>query len=117
LAISFLALVGVIAAQSIKAASSLSRVFEFIHLQPTIPISGGQQPDYLEGNISFRNVMFNYPSRHAQVVLNNVNLDIPAGKVVALCGESGSGKSTIAAVSISNRRLQTRVSHSSLVVD
>lgn len=44
--------------------------------------------------IEFRNVTFNYPTR-ATKVLNNFNLEIPAGAKIALVGHSGCGKSTI----------------------
>lgn len=49
-------------------------------------------------SLSFRNVSFCYPSRPDIHVLNNLNLEIPAGKVTALVGPSGSGKSTIASI-------------------
>jgi ABC-type multidrug transport system fused ATPase/permease subunit len=43
--------------------------------------------------LEFREVGFRYGSR--AVVLERVNLRIPAGKIVAIVGESGSGKSTL----------------------
>lgn len=49
----------------------------------------------LSGNISFKNVEFNYPSRPDIQILNGFNLDVKCGKTVALVGESGCGKSTI----------------------
>lgn len=48
-----------------------------------------------KGNIRFESVSFTYPSRPNEVVLRDVNLEIPAGKFVALVGSSGSGKSTV----------------------
>ena len=47
------------------------------------------------GEIVFRDVSFSYPE---QPVLSGFNLHIQAGETVALIGESGSGKSTIAAL-------------------
>tara|TARA_Y200000002_G_scaffold309411_1_gene265860 strand:+ start:562 stop:2310 length:1749 start_codon:yes stop_codon:yes gene_type:complete len=47
----------------------------------------------LNGNIILKNVSFAYNERN---VLNNINIEIPKGKKVALVGLSGSGKSTIA---------------------
>ena len=44
-------------------------------------------------NINFRNVTFRYAS---EPVLHNINLTIPKGKMYALVGHSGAGKSTIA---------------------
>jgi len=51
--------------------------------------------DRLNGNITFNNLTFEYPSRPDEIVLNEINLDIHANQVVALVGASGAGKSTI----------------------
>ena len=48
----------------------------------------------LKGRISFENIKFYYNKE--EVILNNFNLDIKEGETVALVGETGSGKSTIA---------------------
>jgi len=47
----------------------------------------------LEGDIHFKNVTFKYEDEN--IVLDNLDLDITAGKHVALVGPSGVGKSTI----------------------
>jgi ATP-binding cassette subfamily B (MDR/TAP) protein 1 len=49
-------------------------------------------------DIVLENVNFAYPVRHDVKVLDNVNLRFPAGKVTAIVGASGSGKSTIVAL-------------------
>lgn len=49
--------------------------------------------DTFETGISLENINFKYESEN---VLKNFSLDIPKGKTVALVGQSGSGKSTIA---------------------
>jgi ATP-binding cassette subfamily B protein len=46
----------------------------------------------LKGNIRFRDVSFGYTAERP--VLNEVNLDIPAGETVAFVGPSGAGKTT-----------------------
>lgn len=55
----------------------------------------GQKLDKLEGCIQFKNVSFSYPSRPDVAIFKNLCLDIPSGKIVALVGGSGSGKSTV----------------------
>ncbi len=49
----------------------------------------------LQTGIRFADVYFSYPS-HKEVVLKGIDLWIPKGKIIALVGSSGSGKSTIA---------------------
>tara|TARA_Y100000590_G_scaffold468553_1_gene651690 strand:+ start:728 stop:2485 length:1758 start_codon:yes stop_codon:yes gene_type:complete len=44
------------------------------------------------GKIEFKNVSFSYDTKE---ILKDINLEVPAGKKVALVGLSGSGKSTI----------------------
>ncbi|KAI9003354.1 P-loop containing nucleoside triphosphate hydrolase protein [Hyaloraphidium curvatum] len=56
---------------------------------------GGKQLTTVEGNIEFRNVDFEYPTRNEVKVLQNFSLMISKGKTTALVGASGSGKSTI----------------------
>ncbi len=53
-----------------------------------------QRPTF-HHTIEYRNVFFNYQEGDKQV-LKNINLTIPKGKLTALVGASGAGKSTIA---------------------
>ncbi|HEX8567125.1 MAG TPA: ABC transporter ATP-binding protein [Pyrinomonadaceae bacterium] len=48
----------------------------------------------LREKIEWKNVSFNYKEEH-KTILRDVNLEIEAGKIVALVGESGGGKSTL----------------------
>ncbi|XP_025960915.1 ATP-binding cassette sub-family B member 5 [Dromaius novaehollandiae] len=54
----------------------------------------GYKPDKLIGEIEFRNIHFNYPSRPDVKVLKGLNLKVQTGKTIALVGASGCGKST-----------------------
>eukprot|EP01132_Coremiostelium_polycephalum_P006617 gene6617-8188_t len=49
----------------------------------------------LKGTIEYRNISFNYPSRPNRTIFQGFNLTVPAGKKVALVGDSGGGKSTV----------------------
>ncbi|SDX01225.1 ATP-binding cassette, subfamily B [Lachnospiraceae bacterium KHCPX20] len=54
-------------------------------------VSGEYHPDRFD--ISLRNVSFSYEK--GQMVLENMDFDIPENKITAIVGDSGSGKSTI----------------------
>lgn len=46
-----------------------------------------------KASISFKNVVFSYDGEHC--VIDDVSLEVPAGKTIAIVGQSGSGKSTL----------------------
>ena len=53
-----------------------------------------QELTNVEGHVSYENVSFHYNDDDTPV-LNDISIDIPAGKSVALVGPSGGGKTTI----------------------
>ena len=55
-------------------------------------------PKNIHGTIRFNNVSFSYPSRPDSDVIDHVSFEVKAGTTVALVGESGAGKSTIASL-------------------
>lgn len=55
----------------------------------------GKALSYVRGEIQFKGVYFNYPSRPDSPILQGLDLTVPAGKTVGLVGGSGSGKSTL----------------------
>uniref|UniRef100_H2YA90 Mitochondrial potassium channel ATP-binding subunit n=1 Tax=Ciona savignyi TaxID=51511 RepID=H2YA90_CIOSA len=95
-----LASLSVLSGSAVRGITAGSRVFEYIHLQPSIPITGGRKIPYhcLLGHLRFEDVHFTYPQRPDHEVLKGVTLDIKPCQTVALCGLSGAGKSTIASL-------------------
>ncbi|KAL4807899.1 P-loop containing nucleoside triphosphate hydrolase protein [Aspergillus unguis] len=80
-----------------RAASAAAQLFKVIDRYSKInPYNkDGLQPDTVTGDVELENVNFAYPTRPGTTVLENFSLKVPAGKVTALVGQSGSGKSTI----------------------
>lgn len=72
-------------------------IFELIKRQAVVKASSntGKTLPRVHGQIQFCNVSFSYPSRPNALILDEFNLDIPSGKIIALVGASGSGKSTV----------------------
>ncbi|KAJ4146830.1 hypothetical protein LMH87_001389 [Akanthomyces muscarius] len=80
-----------------RAAAAADQMFTLIDRRSNInPFDeSGEQPTQTVGQIEIKNVTFAYPTRPDTVVLDDFTLNVPAGKVTALVGQSGSGKSTI----------------------
>ncbi|CAM8944333.1 unnamed protein product [Rhodiola kirilowii] len=80
-----------------EATSAAKRIFEMIDRKPAIDTEErkGKALSHVRGEIEFKNVYFNYPSRPDTPILQGLSLRMPAGKTMGLVGGSGSGKSTI----------------------
>ncbi|KAH0821045.1 hypothetical protein GEV33_001746 [Tenebrio molitor] len=78
------------------ACGAAAKVFEILDTEPQINLykNLGTKPKTMRGDISFKNVHFQYPSRPDVKILQGFNLDIKSGETVALVGSSGCGKST-----------------------
>ena len=77
-----------------KGNGAAERILEFLDSENTIKeIENPVIKDTFDSNIAINNISFKYED---QLVLKNFNLSVPKGKTVALVGQSGSGKSTIA---------------------
>ena len=79
--------------QIVRGLSSGARVFEYMKVTPQVEVKNNKviPSGNIQGHVNFQSVSFTYPTRPHQQVLENLCLDIGAGKVVALCGPSGSG--------------------------
>ncbi len=77
-----------------KGYAGFKRFMKVIETQPEIIDRPNAQPiKDVEGNIQYKNVSFSYEDDIN--ILRNININIPAGKTIALVGPSGSGKTTI----------------------
>lgn len=74
--------------------AAAERVFDVLEVENTIPDKPNAiQKTSFDSNISIENINFKYKDT---LVLKNFSLTVSKGKSVALVGQSGSGKSTIA---------------------
>uniref|UniRef100_A0A3Q3W723 Uncharacterized protein n=1 Tax=Mola mola TaxID=94237 RepID=A0A3Q3W723_MOLML len=72
------------------------KVYSIIDKKPSIDSFSvaGFKPDYIKGDIEFKDIHFSYPSRPNIKILNNMSLSVRNGQTIALVGSSGCGKST-----------------------
>lgn len=79
-----------------NAAFSLKRMQE-VHSEKAedenIPLLPGFHPDHCD--VVLNNISFRYGNAMAPMVLQDINVTIPAGKTTAIVGVSGSGKTTL----------------------
>ena len=77
-----------------SAGSSMKKVFSILDEEPSLSIKGDTSPDMdKEKVVEFKNVDFSYGR---ELVLKDVNFEINKGEKIAIVGETGAGKSTIA---------------------
>lgn len=80
----------------LAASASLERIYAVLDLQPTVVSPANPVPvpdDVARRDIVLENVVFGYTAENT--VLNHLSLVAPAGKMTALVGASGAGKTTI----------------------
>lgn len=77
-----------------RAMASTHRVLELLNTK--IQINDGNKSitkSTFKGNVTLKNVSFSYET--GSKILDDITIDIPSGKTIALVGSTGSGKSTI----------------------
>ncbi len=75
----------------------IENLFQFLSLKPTVMITDSTVKHHYENltkGITFHNVSFQYPNSE-RMALDKFNMTIPAGKLTAVVGTNGAGKSTI----------------------
>ncbi len=76
------------------AAAALENLAGVLDEEPSVPEPlQPRVPEHVAGRVTFEDVSFGYRD---ELVLPHVDLEIPAGQTVALVGETGAGKTTIA---------------------
>ncbi|MDJ0531337.1 MAG: ABC transporter ATP-binding protein [Xenococcaceae cyanobacterium MO_207.B15] len=76
--------------------ASVNIILDFLDRKNKLFLNSGKlELQKITEGITFNQVSFSYPNSK-DLVLQNINLEIPKGKTVALVGASGAGKSTIA---------------------
>ncbi|WP_391087292.1 ABC transporter transmembrane domain-containing protein [Vibrio sp. NH-UV-68] len=80
-----------------RAAGATERLIEILQVESDIvaPSSNGVSLEEVTPQIEFASVTFHYPSRPDQAALSDLSLLVEPGKVLALVGPSGAGKTTI----------------------
>ncbi|NJW52782.1 ABC transporter ATP-binding protein [Salinimicrobium oceani] len=77
-----------------KGDAAAERIFQILETQSTIvDAPNAIEKENFEEKIEIKNISFKYEEEN---VLKNFSIDVPKGATVALVGQSGSGKSTIA---------------------
>ncbi|WP_297339818.1 ABC transporter transmembrane domain-containing protein, partial [Pseudophaeobacter sp.] len=80
-----------------RAAGATERLIELLNATDTVkdPKAAETLSQPVQGEITFEDVSFAYPSRPGVQALNEVNLTVRPGETVAFVGPSGAGKTTI----------------------
>jgi ATP-binding cassette subfamily B protein len=88
-----------------KTIGASERLFDILDQSGEFPDSSTAQPsltqipgpgERISGELTLEHIGFAYPTRRDVEVLKDISLHIPKGEKIALVGQSGAGKSTIA---------------------
>jgi subfamily B ATP-binding cassette protein MsbA len=80
--------------QVLGALGAADRVFEFRDVPPEVEAPEAHELTGVQGRVTFDRVTFRYDEDGA-AILQDINLDIEPGEMIALVGPSGAGKTTL----------------------
>lgn len=92
------AVLGEVYGDLLRAAGATERLMELLASQSSIRSPLNPAPAHMPqagSAIEFDSLSFHYPSRPAQLALENFSLKVRPGQTIALVGPSGAGKSTV----------------------
>ena len=76
-----------------RSSASLKKICKILDRDSEIKNNqNNKKPDTIKGKVEFKNVSFKYRD---EIVLKNINLEVPAGSTVAIMGTTGAGKSSL----------------------
>ena len=78
-----------------RGAASMERILRILETEPDIgDMPSCATPSEVQGALEVRNLTFRYPNS-PRPVLRGISLKLPAGRTLAIVGQTGSGKSTL----------------------
>lgn len=81
-----------------KAEASMKRILKFLNSEPEITSPDSVSPELLRSNekgIIFKSVSYTYPETGIKAI-TDLSMELFPGKIIAITGRTGSGKSTVA---------------------
>ena len=73
--------------------ASIERIYEFLDTEDERIIENPIEIKEMKSNVTFENVKFGYTKD--KIIINNFNSNIDSGKMIAIVGPTGAGKTTI----------------------
>ena len=79
-----------------SAYNDIYKFYQFYDYPVKVTSHKNLKPSSINATIKFVKVSFEYPFIKDSIILNDLSFEVPKGKLYAIVGHSGNGKSTIA---------------------